>query len=233
MAVKWYVDEGLARFVGQWKAEHPGTVVYTIGDASHQSHTSEHNPEYAGSAPGADANEVDAADLMPGKGGVTMNTLRELRDDLIETRDPRLLYLIIDDEIVSSVTEPWKIRPYRGKKHSHLHVSVNDRFDANTASWDIDGKGEIVPRIYTMREVPGRLPELRVGDEDVPGKVQHIKRVQSVLVHVFGHDIEIDSAYGPGTARALAAVMRDDDARSSNNGGKLYAPEWKRLYGMW
>jgi hypothetical protein len=232
MAVKWYVDEGLTKLIKQWKAEHPGATVYTIGDASHQSHTSEHNPEPPGGAPGADGNEVDAADFMPGN-GVTMNDLRELRNNLIEARDSRLLYTIIDFEIVSSVTQPWKIREYGGKRHTHLHVSVNDRYDRNTASWDIDGKGEIVPREYTRKQIPGTLPELRLGDEDVPGQTQNVRRVQSILSGTFGYDIEIDGAYGPVSARALAAVMKNDAARSSSNGGKIGVPEWKRLFGIW
>jgi hypothetical protein len=232
MAVKWYVDEGLTKLIKQWKAEHPGATVYTIGDASHQSHTSEHNPEPPGGAPGADGNEVDAADFMPGN-GVTMNDLRELRNNLIEARDSRLLYTIIDFEIVSSVTQPWKIRRYGGKKHTHLHVSVNDRFDHNTASWDIDGKGEIVPRDYTYKEMPGRVPELAVGDEDAPGKTQNIKRVQAILVHVYGADIEVDGAYGPVTAREVAKVMKADPKRTTGNGGKLHVPEWQRILGVW
>lgn len=229
MAVKWRVDEGLSVLIAQWKKEHPGAVVYTIGDASHLSHDSEHNPEPDGSAPGADAGEVDAADFMPGKGGVTMDTLRDLRNDLLEVRDARLFYMIIDKEIVSSVVSPWKVRHYGGKKHSHLHLSVNDRFKANIEPWDIDGKGDAVARTYTMRPVDGLLPELRVGDEDQAGKTGYIRRVQALL------GVEQDGVYGPETARKLAARMAGQDSYepSASNGGKLYEPEWRVLYGLW
>lgn len=229
MAVNWYVDEGLAVLVAKWKRAHPGAVVGTIGDPSHQSHTSEHNPEYSGSAPGASANEVDAADFMPGAGGVTMADLVKLRDDLLEVRDPRLLYLITKQQIVSSVVQPWKIRTYGGKYHSHLHVSVNDRFKANRDDWDIDGKGNDVARDYTYRPVDGKLPELRVGDEDNSQSTRYIQRAQRLL------GVDDDGAYGAVTAAALRARMRAQDAypASSSTGAKLYEPEWRVLYGLW
>jgi hypothetical protein len=220
-----YLDEGLATLSAQWKAEHPGAVVYWIADGNHSS-TSEHSPEKAGSAPGADAGEVDAIDLMPGKGGVTMADLRELRDNLVRERDPRFLYAIIDDRIVSSVVSPWTLRKYNGKRHGHLHVSVNDKFDANRTPWEI---GDEPVRQYTNRPIEGVLPELRVGDEDQPGKTEYVKRAQRLL------KVDDDGVYGPATAAALKKRMAGQSGYkpSSTNGGKLYIPEWRVLYGIW
>lgn len=221
----WHVDEGLAVLIGQWKRLQPGAVVYTIGDENHT--TGEHVPEGQGSAPGADRGEVDAADFMPGH-GVTPAELVALRHDLLVARDPRLLYLIWHDTIVSSVVQPWVTRKYSGKWHDHLHVSVNDRFDRNTSAWDLEAG---VAREYAMMPIPSgvKLPELRVGDEDVPGKTGYIKRVQRLL------GVDDDGAYGPVTARALAARMATQTSYrpSSTNGAKLYMPEWRVLYALW
>lgn len=230
MAVRWTVDEGLQTLINEWKKAHPGATVYTIGDASHQSHTSDHNPEYAGKLPGADAFEVDAADFMPGTGGVTMEDLREFRDDLLDSRDGRLLYMIIDLQIVSSVVDPWNIRRYNGKKHVHLHVSVNDKFDSNTADWKWEDE---VAREYAYEEIPGKFAMLRVGDEDVKGKVQYVTRIQGVLNAVFGFNLDCDGVYGANTALAVKHVMRDDDKRTTANGTRIGVPEVKRIFGLW
>lgn len=229
MAIAWHVDEGLAVLIEQWKRRYPGAVVGTIGDASHLSHASDHNPEPAGSAPGADRGEIDAGDFMPGK-GVTEAALADLRSDLLRARDPRILMIIWHRTIVSSVVQPWVVRPYSGKYHGHLHVSVNDRFGANRADWDL---GDQVARTYTMRTLTGEVPELRAGDEDPAGEVQHITRVQGILNAVYGFELETDGAYGAKTAAAVKHVMRDDDDRSSDTGAKLYLPEWRRILGVW
>jgi hypothetical protein len=228
--VNWYVDEGLKTLGTQWQHEHPGAVIYYIADSNHSTdpNVTQHAPDRGGSAPGDDKGEVDGGDFMPGKGGVTMDELRALRDDLVASRDPRLLIMIIDDQIVSSVVSPWKIRPYKGKRHGHLHVSVNDRFDKNTQPWDIDGEGVPV-RTYTMIDMDGKLPELRAGDEDVEGRTAYIWRAQRLL------GVEDDGVYGAKTALALAARMKGQKSYkpSSTNGTKLYEPEWRVLYALW
>lgn len=132
----WYVDEGLQRLIGQWRVMHPGAIVGTLGDAAHRNEDSEHNPEVHGPLPGQDTGEVDAGDFMPGN-GVTIVDLADLRSRLLAGRDPRILYLIWHDIIVSSVVQPWVPRHYSGAWHNHLHVSVNDRYDNNPALWDL------------------------------------------------------------------------------------------------
>lgn len=222
----WHVNEGLSVLIDQWKKEHPGAVVYTIADSEHSTDpdVSQHAPEASG--------EVDAGDFMPGKGGVTMAELRELRDDLRDARDPRLLYLIIDNQIVSSRPvagyPAWAIRPYRGKKHGHLHVSLNDLVN-NEKPWDIDGKDGDVAREYTMKPIEGQMPELRLGDEDVPGETAYIWRAQRLL------GVEDDGAYGRVTAAALAKRMAAQKAYkpSSSNGTRLQEPEWRVLFALW
>lgn len=221
----WYLDEGLATLRTQWRKKHPNAVVYTIADDLHGP-TSNHQPEKNGPEPGQDAGEVDAADFMPGK-DVSTGDLAELRKELLVHRDKRILYVIFHDTIVSSVVQPWVVRPYTGHYHEHLHVSVNDKYDANTTLWDIEGK----PVKYV--ELSGDVPELQIGAEDVPGKTAHIRRLQAIANGVFGEDLDADGVYGPKSAAAVARIMSDDKNRTTANGSRVGLPEWRRILGVW
>lgn len=233
MAVKWYVDEGLAVLIAQWKREHPGAVVYTIGDASHASRTSEHNPEPAGSAPGADYGEVDAADFMIGN-GVTKADLQDLRDQLVAHRDARLLYVIWDGHITSSVVAPWAERGYTGSdKHTdHVHVSANDAFDANTKPWTLE---DDVARTLAWQSFTAKMPIHQKGDEDAgfPG-YNRIKRAQLMLNYLDKSlpALDADGVYGARTAQKLAKVMLPTKTKTTTNGSKLGEPEYRVLFGI-
>lgn len=232
MAVNWYVDEGLAKLIAQWKAKYPGCVVYTIGDASHASRDSEHNPEPAGSLPGEDYGEVDAADFMLGKGGVTKAALQELRDQLVKHKDARLWYVIWDGHITSSTTVPWVERDYKGSdQHTdHVHVSVNDKFDKNTADWTLEDK----LKAHAPVELDGlRTSELKYGDDDDAFTgFDGVLRVQGLLKVLQDPKIEVDGVFGPQTRNALKAFMaRLGD--KVNPGTKVGLAEVKGLYGMW
>lgn len=227
-----YLDEGLATLRAELKRRWPDITIYWIGDENHDvdPDVSQHAPDDGGSQPGDDRGEVDAIDAMP-TGGATMDDLRNIFDELRASRDPRILYMIIDKKIVSSVTVPWVVREYSGTKHSHLHISVNDRYDANTADWKWEPE---MPREYTMRPIPGEFPELRIGDEDLAGQIQYVKRIQSILLGMYGqHEIEVDGVYGAKTAAGVKHLMLTDPARSSTNGSKFYVPEAKRLFAIW
>lgn len=230
MTVAWRVDEGLAQLIRQWKTEHPGAVVGTIGDASHVSHTSEHNPEPGGAAPGADRGEVDAGDFMPGN-GVTEEDLDGLFDQLVENKDPRLLYVIHKNHICSSVVQPWKVRTYGGAYHEHTHVSMNDRYDNNTSEWKLE---DDVSRVLVYKTIEGQLPELQTGDEDAAfAGWNHVGRAQALINWIDSTlpDLDPDGVYGAKTAAKLKVIMSGKTA-SSTNGTKLREPEWRVLYGL-
>lgn len=226
MTVNWYVDQGLAVLISEWKKAHPGCTVYTIGDASHQSRTSEHNPEPQGSAPGADANEVDAADFMEGN-GVTDAALDDLFEGLIRSRDPRILYVIRNRIIVSSVTQPWVRRPYTGTDPhtNHVHLSVNDDFDNNQSDWHWE---KLVARTLTYATVSGRWPELQLGDEDatLPG-YNVIKRAQLMANYLEATlpDIDADGVYGAKSAQKFGKLF-------NGNGKKLTGANLAQLFGL-
>lgn len=233
MAVKWYVDEGLAVLIAQWKAKFPDAVVYTIGDASHASRTSEHNPEPAGSEPGADYGEVDAADFMIGH-GVTAADLQELRDQLVAARDSRLLYVIWDRKITSSVVAPWVERGYAGTDpHTdHVHASVNDKYDANRNAWTLEDE---VARTLTWQSFGAKMPIHVKGDEDAAFEgYNRIKRAQLMLNWLDKSlpALDADGVYGARTAQKLAKVMASVKGKTTSNGSKLAEPEYRVLFGI-
>src|SRR6516165_232368 len=88
----------------------------TIGDERHQTTKSEHNPDANGVVRAMDithdpAHGVDA---------------RKLAEALVASRDTRILYLISNAQIVSSVVQPWIWRRYNGinPHRHHMHISV-------------------------------------------------------------------------------------------------------------
>lgn len=236
MAKSWYTDEGLVRLDTEWKAEHPGAVVYHIGDTNHSPNprTSQHAPDDGKSGgAGDDKGEVDGADFMPGH-GVTEDDLDDLAENLRKSKDPRILIVIRRQRIFSSYASngvpAFTWRHYSGKYHGHTHVSVNDKFDKNTSDWNWENT---VAREYTYKEIPGKFPELKYGDEDQDGRTQHIHKLQGAINGGFGADLDCDGVFGANTKAEVKKIMKDDPARSSNDGSKIGVPEVKRIYGIW
>lgn len=96
----------------------------TIGDAAHAARKSDHNPNAQG--------VVCALDLThdPGRG----LDCEKLARQLVESRDPRIKYIIWRGKIVSSKIQPWVWRQYNGSNQhmTHLHLSV----DPDPAKYD-------------------------------------------------------------------------------------------------
>lgn len=206
--VRWYVDEGIATLTAEWKAVHPRATVYHIADSNHSQDPdkSQHAPDDGGKLPGDDKGEVDAADFMPGN-RVTEDDLDDLFFGLHESRDPRILYVIRRDMIFSSVVEPWKIRPYKGKYHHHTHVSANDLYDKNTTDWKWEKN---MPRTIEYVGVPNaKLPILKYGDEDaVQDGWNHVGRLQHLLnFQEAANPLDIDGVYGANTATKLKRLF--------------------------
>ncbi len=232
MTINWYVDEGVATLGTEWKKEHPGAVVYYVGDASHASRDSEHNPEPAGSLPGADYGEVDAADFMIGH-GVVKQDLRDLADGLVRSRDKRILYVIFDGKICSShavgSTPAWTWRTYTGSdQHTdHVHLSVNDLFDDNTSDWYWEKlMARTIP--YVALPTGAKLPTLQFGDEDDnQDGWNHVGRAQALANWINGSvaDIDCDGVYGKDTVAKMKAIFGGD-------GKKLTIENMRTLHGI-
>lgn len=227
MAVRWYIDEGLTVLKRAWLTLFPNAVVYSVGDASHleEGNKSQHNPEAAGSLPGQDAGEVDALDFMIGY-GVGATDLQKLFDDLREGRDPRIFYIIHNRKIVSSVTQPWVVRPYTGSDpHTdHVHLSVNDKFDNNQSEWkmgddDVDQADAnqiataVVAKLRTTAEDLSDTERIYIGKQV---DAQLAPRFAAILSAVQGIDVtaEFDPQTLAGLARDIADALPDDLAEN-------------------
>ena len=226
--MSWQLDEGLGVFRRQWWGLHPGATIYTIGDGAHSQDpdVSQHAPDRGTSGrPGDSKGEVDAVDVMAGK-GVTQAHLGDLFEELVDARDPRLLYSIYQDHIVSSVVQPWKVRPYSGKWHSHVHLSVNDNYRANQAPWKIGDVKVNAPRF----EFVGKLPLLQMGmEDDAFDGYNAVARMQLLANYVDNTvpDVDVDGVFGAKSAAKLRAVMK------AGNGKTVGLAEWRKLLGIY
>lgn len=132
----WRVAKCLDTLLSQVNAAYPGRNKAndgTIGDERHQASKSEHNPDSHG--------VVRARDITndPDHG---LNA-RALAEALVASKDPRILYVISNAEICSSVVAPWNWRPYGGanphREHMHISVVADEALYDDTKPWSISG----------------------------------------------------------------------------------------------
>jgi hypothetical protein len=119
MAMSWRVARSLLTLrdqVNRMAPDRDKSSDGTIGDERHQTTKSEHNPDANGVVRAMDithdpAHGVDA---------------RKLAEALVVSRDRRILYLISNAQIISSVVQPWIWRKYNGTNahRHHMHISV-------------------------------------------------------------------------------------------------------------
>lgn len=222
----WYLDEGLEVLEDQIKKEYPGTVIYKIGDRSHSTDpdVSQHAPDDGGKLPGDDKGEVDAIDVMPNK-RLTMDKLVDIGENLRKSKDKRILIVIVEDRIFSSVIDPFRWRPYRGKYHKHLHVSVNDKFDNNQSPWSWQN----VAKQWDFQTVEGaRLPkQLLYGyDDDAYDGYNHVARAQALLNYQDKNNpLDLDGVYGANTIAKVKKVF-------GGNGKVLTFDNLRKLHGI-
>src|SRR3954452_14293366 len=111
----------------------------TIGDASHSSRESDHNPNDDGVVAALDITNDPAH-------GVDSGALAEL---LRTSQDSRIKYVISNRRIFSSTNTPWQWRPYTGANAHTQHVHISVVGDAahydDTRSWQVD----MVSRVQT------------------------------------------------------------------------------------
>ncbi len=197
----WYIDEGLQKFIRQWKAKHPQAVVYSIGDTAHSKDpdVSQHAPEPSG--------EVDAIDVMPGN-GVTEQDLEDLFFGLHAQMDKRVLYVIYQRMIFSPIVSKGKIRTYNGDRHHHVHISVNDEFDNDQSDWYWE---KMAQPTFEYQEFDAKLPKkLMYGNDDAQfGGWNHVGRTQALLNFMDNKlpDLSIDGVYGANTVQKVKAVF--------------------------
>jgi Putative peptidoglycan binding domain len=166
----------------------------TIGDASHQSRDSDHNPWVQDGGIGV----VTAIDIThdPGDGC----DCEQIVQALLISRDVRIKYIIWNRRIVSSTVQPWLWRRYTGSnphtKHFHLSVKSDKVHYDSQKDWQIDSFGG------QFRTLELDSPRMRGGD---------VRIVQQKLLELGYLDSEddVDSIYGPDTETAVRKFQTD------------------------
>lgn len=192
--MEWRLAHSLEKLRTQLNARWPDRSKDSdgsIGDASHASRSSDHNP-WISDAPGAHV--VSAIDIThdPAHGFDSY----AFADMLLHNKDPRIKYAISNRRIGSGSDgpQPWTWRHYSGTSphDHHVHISVKSdkvHYDS-VADWILDSVTHPMP-------VPDHLfiPPLATLRKGSTG--EGVKRLQAAL-HVF-----IDGQFGPATEKAL------------------------------
>lgn len=191
----WRVAKSLATFIDQVNKASPRRNKGsdgTIGDASHASRMSDHNPWVRDGGTGI----VTAIDIThdPRNGVDTYKIAEALR----KSRDGRIKYVISDGNIFNQFTSPWAWRSYGGSNpHSHhIHISVlsDKKFYDAVSSWKI---GEI-SSLPGVPQAPDK-PVLLLGS-----KGPDVKYLQKLL------SIIDDGIFGPITQTSVRQFQRDN-----------------------
>ena len=102
----------------------------TIGDVAHSKTKSDHNPDKDGVVKAMDITHDPAH-------GVNCHVLAA---SLIDSRDPRILYIIWNRRIANSQVQPWVWRGYGGANphdhHMHISVKADPALYDSTTAWD-------------------------------------------------------------------------------------------------
>jgi hypothetical protein len=184
---------------------YPDTTVWDIGDASHQSGYSDHNPNQC-------CDVVCAVDILPDRG----LDLPEFVQHLINNPHPNLRYVIFNRKIYQRKYN-FEARDYNGKNShkGHAHVSVGNGPDGrstsnydSTASWEIDDLGK--PAKPSKPSKPSteqnrlgdKMPVLERGSKGIAVRI-----LQGVL-NAHGYKVDIDGIFGPQVERNLRLFQR-------------------------
>lgn len=87
--------------------------------------------------------------------------ISKLADALVASRDPRILYIICNGGIISSVVKPWEWRKYTGSnphdKHIHISVVGDVRLFDDNDPWNLSALAQ-QPEAPTPRPTPRPTP---------------------------------------------------------------------------
>jgi len=179
----------------------------TIGDPSHASRNSDHNPWVVHKKVGV----VTALDITHDP--VHGIDSRKLADALLASKDNRIKYVISNGQIASGFTgqSPWVWRKYEGKNphRHHMHLSVmpgSSLFD-NDTPWRIETFTDAVPPILEeARPTEPAMPVLAMGT-----KGHDVEKLQ-YLLNTYGFKLTVDSDFGPKTKRAVMEFQAENGA---------------------
>lgn len=216
----WRVAGSLEKLLSQINERFPGRNKDSdggIGNAEHASRSSDHNPWVKDGKTGI----VTARDFTHDpRSGCDSYVLAQA---LLDSRDPRIKYVISNRRIASGTggPSPWKWRKYTGANphDHHCHVSVEDdkRLYDDTTVWDIDLMASLKPTAPARQ--PATLPPLlKKGSRG-----EDVKHAQKLL------KIRVDGSYGKNTE---AAVRSFQTKRKLGVDGRIGPQTWKALLGL-
>lgn len=224
MAASWRVAKSLNVLLKEINAKYPGRPTASdgsIGDASHSSRYSDHNPNPAGVVCARDFTEWV-------QDGVEMNDT--LAEHLRASRDDRIKYVISDRRMFSSYAtgtrKAWEWGSYSGSNPhtSHLHVSVRGDYD-NERTWNFGQAPAPAPAPTHTHQAEEKVNWTLVRKGT---KGQHARNVQGLLVAA-GRAVKVDGDFGPASESAL----RDWQRRSGLTADGICGPNsYKRFLGL-
>jgi hypothetical protein len=124
-----------------------------------------------------------------------------LAQALVASRDPRILYVISNRQICSSVVSPWKWRAYNGEDpHTgHLHMSlVHTPLADDTRPWAIGAPAQ-----------GGGASPAQIEEDELMGKADDILYRLDLLLQTTGHvGIEKVTRHANGPVYDVAELVR-------------------------
>jgi hypothetical protein len=218
--MSWRLAESLKTLRRQIDGLWPGRSKVsdgTVGNLRHKRSKSDHNPNAAGVVTAIDITH----DPLNGPNA------RRLAEALVESRDPRIKYIISNGQIVSSKQQPWVWRKYTGDnahtKHVHISVMAGSAADdtrpwafkysaaASTEPANSDERTTTDPQ--PTPTAPPPMPVLRRGD-----KGENVRRLQMAL-RARGYSLNADADFGPATERAVKGFQTEKGLRPDGIAG--------------
>lgn len=209
MAESWRLARSLAVLRSEIRAVHPGTTVWTIGDAEHRSSWSDHNPTSSG--------VVCAIDVL-GDHGLNLG---QFADHLRQKNHVAVKYVIFNRRIWSKAraSEGWRRYSGSNPHTTHVHVSVGVGPDGrstgpydDTSPWGIANTGGgSLPATGGGADVIG----LKKGDSG-----EEVKGLQGTLRYAGFDPGPVDGDYGSKTAAAVLK-MRKAQGSSVDSGDEI------------
>lgn len=179
--MSWRLARSLVTLRDEIRALHPGTTVWTVGDAAHRATWSDHNPNASG--------VVCAIDVL-GDGGLDLVSFAE---HVRASGHPAFKYAIFDRRIASK-GGGWRSYSGSNPHTSHVHVSVGVGPDGrSTGPYDDTSPWGL--RAVDGPQLPGGI--LRRGDSGLG-----VRLLQAAL------GITADGIFGPQTEAALKDFQR-------------------------
>ena len=217
----WRVAASLEHLLAQVNAQWPGRSKDSdggIGNAEHASRGSDHNPWVKDGKMGV----VTARDFTHDpRSGMDSYVLAQA---LLDSRDPRIKYVISNHRIASGAAgpSPWKWRKYTGANphDHHCHVSVREekKYYDDASDWTAV-VGALSAKPTPAAKQPATLPPmLKRGSRG-----EDVKHAQRLL------KVAVDGKYGKVTEDAVRAYQKK---RGLGVDGKIGPQTWKALLGL-